>query len=37
MTGQTMNSMLRDQLDWHWTHQVRRRLDGLTDDEKEAS
>ena len=24
---------LVDQLDWHWSHQLRPRLDGLTDDE----
>src|SRR5690606_26008221 len=24
---------LLDQLDWHWTHQLRPRLDGLTDEE----
>ncbi|MEO3815730.1 DinB family protein [Plantactinospora sp. B24E8] len=24
---------LADQLDWHWQHQLRARLDGLTDDE----
>lgn len=24
---------LADQLDWHWQHQLRPRLDGLTDDE----
>jgi hypothetical protein len=33
MTDQTWNFLLRDQLTWHWTHQVRPRLDGLTDDE----
>ncbi|MEO3872751.1 DinB family protein [Nonomuraea sp. B12E4] len=33
MTDQTWNPMLRDQIDWHWTKQVRDRLDGLTDDE----
>jgi len=27
------NSLLREQLTWHWTHQLRDRLDGLTDDE----
>ncbi|MEU6785558.1 DinB family protein [Nonomuraea angiospora] len=27
------NTLLRDQTDWHWTHQLRDRLDGLTDDE----
>ena len=25
--------LLVDQVDWHWTHQLRPRLDGLTDDE----
>jgi hypothetical protein len=33
MTDQTWNHQLRDQLTWHWTNQVRARLDGLTDDE----
>jgi hypothetical protein len=33
MTEQTWNAMLRDQLSWHWTHQLRDRLDGITDDE----
>ncbi|MFJ2774576.1 DinB family protein [Streptomyces sp. NPDC087300] len=27
------NALLVDQLDWHWQHQLRARLDGLTDDE----
>ena len=27
------NTMLADQLDWHWRSQLRPRLDGLTDDE----
>jgi hypothetical protein len=27
------NAQLVDQLDWHWQHQLRRRLDGLTDEE----
>jgi hypothetical protein len=27
------NTMLADQLDWHWRTQLRPRLDGLTDDE----
>ncbi|MEV0828774.1 DinB family protein [Nonomuraea rubra] len=27
------NTLLREQIDWHWTHQLRKRLDGLTDDE----
>ncbi|MEU5724227.1 DinB family protein [Micromonospora sp. NPDC047738] len=33
MTDQTWNALLRDQLAWHWTTQLRERLDGLTDDE----
>lgn len=33
MGSSTWNNLLRDQLDWHWTNQARRRLDGLTDDE----
>ena len=33
MTDQTWNSLLREQLAWHWTTQVRGRLDGFTDDE----
>ncbi|HLU60086.1 MAG TPA: DinB family protein [Pseudonocardia sp.] len=33
MTDQTYNQLLRDQIDWHWTHQLRKRLDGLTDEE----
>ncbi|MEE6261394.1 DinB family protein [Plantactinospora sonchi] len=27
------SEQLADQLDWHWQHQLRPRLDGLTDDE----
>lgn len=27
------NDQLVDQLDWHWRHQLRERLSGLTDDE----
>jgi len=27
------NRVLADQLDWHWQHQLRPRLDGLTDEE----
>jgi hypothetical protein len=27
------NFILREQLDWHWEHQLRPRLDGLTDTE----
>lgn len=33
MTDQTWNSLLRDQLAWHWTNHLRDRLDGLTDEE----
>ena len=33
MTDQAWNPLLRDQLVWHWDHQLRTRLDGLTDDE----
>ncbi|MQA10573.1 MAG: DinB family protein [Pseudonocardiaceae bacterium] len=33
MTDQTWNHLLRDQIDWHWTNQLRDRLGGLTDDE----
>ncbi|GAA1753770.1 MULTISPECIES: DinB family protein [Streptomonospora] len=33
MTDHTWNSLLREQLDWHWSNQLRGRLDGLTDDE----
>ncbi|MFI6263704.1 DinB family protein [Micromonospora sp. NPDC051006] len=33
MTDPTWNSLLRDQLAWHWTNQLRDRRDGLTDDE----
>lgn len=27
------NQLLLDQLEWHWVHQLRPRLDGLADDE----
>ena len=27
------NPLLRDQISWHWTNQLRARLDGMTDDE----
>jgi hypothetical protein len=27
------NDEIVDQLEWHWQHQLRPRLDGLTDDE----
>jgi len=27
------NAQLTEQLDWHWRHQLRPRLAGLTDDE----
>ena len=33
MNDQNWNPLLRDQLAWHWTNQLRGRLDGLTDDE----
>ncbi|MEV0430817.1 DinB family protein [Micromonospora sp. NPDC050495] len=33
MTDLNGNLLLRDQLDWHWTRQLRDRLAGLTDDE----
>jgi hypothetical protein len=28
-----LNALLLDQLDWHWTNHLRRRFDGLTDEE----
>lgn len=33
MTGTHWNQMLRDQFTWHWRHQLRERLQGMTDDE----
>lgn len=33
MTDEFWNPLLREQLTWHWTQQLRQRLDGLTDDE----
>ncbi|OLT33231.1 hypothetical protein BJF79_08105 [Actinomadura sp. CNU-125] len=33
MTDLTWNSLLTDQLTWHWTNQLRDRLADLTDDE----
>ncbi|WP_040797281.1 DinB family protein [Nocardia higoensis] len=33
MTEPVWNPLLREQLDWHWRHQLRGRLDGLTDAE----
>ncbi|AHH14901.1 hypothetical protein NONO_c00810 [Nocardia nova SH22a] len=33
MTDHTWNSQLREQIGWHWTNQLRPRLEGLTDDE----
>ena len=33
MTTTTFNSQLVEQLDFHWKHALRPRLDGLTDDE----
>lgn len=29
----TWNDLLRDQIEWHWDHQLRGRLSGLTDEE----
>lgn len=31
--GASWSDLLVDQLDWHWTHQLRARLEGLTDEE----
>ncbi|MGC4892651.1 DinB family protein [Micromonospora sp. DT31] len=33
MTDLTWNPLLHEQLTWHWTYQLRDRLDGLTDAE----
>lgn len=33
MSDETWNELLREQLTWHWGHQLRDRLEGLTDDE----
>ncbi|HEX2130864.1 MAG TPA: DinB family protein [Actinophytocola sp.] len=33
MTDQNWNTLLREQLTWHWTNQLRDRIEGLTDDE----
>lgn len=32
-TTSDWNTLLRDQLEFHWTHQLRPRLEGLTDEE----
>lgn len=32
-TGRAMLDVLIEQLEWHWTNQLRPRLDGLTDEE----
>ena len=32
-TSLAWNPLLREQLEWHWTHQLKARLAGLTDDE----
>ena len=32
-TNLDWTDLLVDQVDWHWTHQLRPRLEGLTDDE----
>jgi hypothetical protein len=33
MTSVDWSDELHAQLDWHWQHQLRPRLDGLTDEE----
>ena len=33
MSTLDLSALFADQLEWHWTHQLRARLDGLTDDE----
>src|SRR5919198_3184086 len=33
MIDEKWNQLLRDQIAWHWTNQLRERLNGLTDDE----
>jgi hypothetical protein len=33
MTSTTLTRLLTDQADWHWQHQLRPRLAGLTDEE----
>ncbi|TYB40055.1 DinB family protein [Actinomadura chibensis] len=33
MADQTWNTQIRDQITWHWSRQLRPRLDGLTDEE----
>lgn len=33
MNPLTWNPLLREQFSWHWSHQLRPRLDGLTDEE----
>src|SRR4051794_14772834 len=33
MSAVSWNQLLRDQLAWHWEHQLRPRLEGLSDDE----
>ena len=33
MSDLSWNQQLRDQLEWHWEHQLRPRFEGLTDDE----
>lgn len=32
-TQTPLNALLVDQIDWHWRHQLRPRLDGLSDEE----
>ncbi|HIV57813.1 MAG TPA: DinB family protein [Candidatus Stackebrandtia faecavium] len=33
MNEYTWNELLRDQMQWHWSNQLRPRIEGLTDDE----
>jgi len=33
MSDGSWNQLLRDQLEWHWEHQLRPRFEGLTDEE----
>jgi uncharacterized damage-inducible protein DinB len=33
MSDPRLNQLLRDQLEWHWDHQLRPRFEGLSDDE----
>ncbi|WP_432563658.1 DinB family protein [Kineococcus sp. SYSU DK003] len=33
MSDFTWNQLLRDQIEWHWQHQLRARLEGMSDEE----